>query len=121
MSKSRSDFVLKRAIAIDVLEVLEVEVQQAIASVAEAKIETQKVMLESKTMRSSTPMTPLREQVLKEIAEIPDATLPEVLNFLQSRKLKHIPPEKLGISLLSESILAKDWLTPEEDEAWKDL
>lgn len=23
--------------------------------------------------------------------------------------------------LLSESALAKDWLTPEEDEAWKDL
>jgi hypothetical protein len=66
-------------------------------------------------------MTPLRAQVLKEIAEVPDATLTEVLNFLQSRKLKNISPEKLEISLLSESALAKDWLTPEEDEAWKDL
>jgi hypothetical protein len=66
-------------------------------------------------------MTPLREQVLKEIAEVPDATLPEVLSFLQSRKLKNIAPEKLEVSLLSEAALAKDWLTPEEDEAWKDL
>jgi hypothetical protein len=66
-------------------------------------------------------MTPLREQVLKEIAEVPDATLPEVLNFLQSRKLKNIAPEKIEISLLSEPALAKDWLNPEEDEAWKDL
>lgn len=29
--------------------------------------------------------------------------------------------EKLETALLSESALAKDWLTPEEDEAWKDL
>jgi hypothetical protein len=66
-------------------------------------------------------MTPLREQVLQEIAEVPDATLQEVLNFLQSRKLKHVPSEKLEISLLSEPVLAKEWLTQEEDEAWKDL
>jgi hypothetical protein len=66
-------------------------------------------------------MTPLREQVLKEIAEVPDVALPEVLSFLQSRKLKNIAPEKLGVSLLSEAALAKDWLAPEEDEAWKDL
>lgn len=29
--------------------------------------------------------------------------------------------EKLSISVLSESSLAKDWLRPEEDEAWRDL
>lgn len=121
VSKYHSNFVREGAIAIDTREVLEVEVQQAIASVAAAKIEMQKAMLESKAMRSVTPMTSLREQVLKEIAEIPEANLPEVLDFLQSRKFKHISPEKLEISLLSESVLAKDWLTPEEDEAWKDL
>jgi len=35
------------------------------------------------------------------------------------RELKHI--ETIETALLSESALAKDWLTPEEDEAWKDL
>ena len=29
--------------------------------------------------------------------------------------------EKLSISILSESSLAKDWLRPEENEAWRDL
>jgi hypothetical protein len=29
--------------------------------------------------------------------------------------------ETMETALLSESALAKDWLTPEEDEAWKDL
>jgi hypothetical protein len=29
--------------------------------------------------------------------------------------------ETIETALLSESALAKDWLTPEEDEAWKDL
>ena len=29
--------------------------------------------------------------------------------------------EKLEIGLLSESSLKKDWLRPEEDEAWGDL
>ncbi|WP_199310752.1 hypothetical protein [Phormidium tenue] len=29
--------------------------------------------------------------------------------------------EKLEITMMSESSLAKDWLSPEEDEAWQDL
>jgi len=29
--------------------------------------------------------------------------------------------ENLENSLMSESSLKKDWLTPEEDEAWEDL
>jgi hypothetical protein len=29
--------------------------------------------------------------------------------------------EKLEITLLSESSLQKDWLKPEEEEAWQDL
>jgi hypothetical protein len=29
--------------------------------------------------------------------------------------------EKLEIAVFSESSLKKDWLRPEEDEAWKDL
>jgi hypothetical protein len=27
----------------------------------------------------------------------------------------------LGCALASEEVLAEDWLTPEEDEAWRDL
>lgn len=30
-------------------------------------------------------------------------------------------PEKFGMVLLSESSFAEDWLSPEDEEAWKDL
>lgn len=30
-------------------------------------------------------------------------------------------PENFEMALMSESSFAKDWLLPEEDEAWKDL
>jgi len=29
--------------------------------------------------------------------------------------------KRMETAMLSESVLAKDWLSPEEDEAWKDL
>jgi hypothetical protein len=46
--------------------------------------------------------------------------LAEVLDFLQFIKSKHLQ-DTIEISILSESSLSKDWLTPEEDEVWKDL
>lgn len=36
-------------------------------------------------------------------------------------KTKTINPEILEIMLASESVLARDWNTPEEDAAWADL
>ena len=42
---------------------------------------------------------------------------PEYVQFLKMKLSK----EKLGILILSESSLSKDWLKAEEDEAWKDL
>lgn len=61
-----------------------------------------------------------KEQLLHEIDEIPDFLLEEVLDFVQFLKSKHLQ-NKLEISVMSESALAKDWLRPEEDEAWQDL
>jgi hypothetical protein len=29
--------------------------------------------------------------------------------------------ERMETAILSESVLSKDWLSPEEDEAWKNL
>jgi hypothetical protein len=43
-----------------------------------------------------------------------------VLDFVRFLKAKH-PKEKLEISILSESSLQKDWLSPQEDDAWQDL
>ena len=65
-----------------------------------------------------------KESLLTEIEAIPESLIPEVLNFVQYLKYKHQFPdrhEQIETSLLSESALAKDWSTLEEDEAWQHL
>lgn len=61
-----------------------------------------------------------RELLMNEIKEVPEPFLMEVLNFVHFIKAK-IAREKLDIAIMSESSLGKDWLKPEEDEAWQDL
>ena len=59
-------------------------------------------------------------QLIHEIETLPTEYVQEVLNFveyLKSKKLKDIPETMI----LSEKALAKDWDTPEEDEAWASL
>jgi hypothetical protein len=63
----------------------------------------------------------IKEQLLKEIDKTSDSTLKEILDFLLFIKTREVQQEQLEISLLSEPILAEDWLTPEEDEAWQHL
>jgi hypothetical protein len=55
--------------------------------------------------------------IAKEIEHVPEPILEEVLDFVRFLKNKRVQ-EKLELSLLSESSLKKDWLRPEEDEAW---
>lgn len=45
----------------------------------------------------------------------------DFLRFLKSRHAQETRTERVEAMLLSESSLAKDWLHPEEDEAWADL
>ena len=61
-----------------------------------------------------------KDALLTEIEQIPESLFPEVLKFVQYLKYKH-QQENLETALLSESSLAKDWSTPEEEEAWQDL
>ncbi|NER04731.1 MAG: DUF2281 domain-containing protein [Okeania sp. SIO3C4] len=61
-----------------------------------------------------------KELLIKEVENSPDFMLQEVWDFLQFLKAKY-QQEKLEVSLLSESFLQKDWLQPEEDEAWQNL
>ncbi|RMH88089.1 MAG: DUF2281 domain-containing protein [Calditrichaeota bacterium] len=61
-----------------------------------------------------------KEAILKEIENIPEELLKEVLMFIQFLKFK-INQEEWEILLASESALKKDWLRSEEDEAWRDL
>ncbi|MBL1177190.1 DUF2281 domain-containing protein [Pantanalinema sp. GBBB05] len=61
-----------------------------------------------------------KDSLLQELEQMPEFLLEEILDFVQFVKAKHVS-EKLGNSLLSEAALGKDWLKPEEDEAWQDL
>ncbi|MDL1971530.1 MAG: DUF2281 domain-containing protein [Candidatus Desulfofervidaceae bacterium] len=56
--------------------------------------------------------------VLEKLKQLPSVYWKEVIDFIEFLKLKI---EKNGTLFLSEKSLAKDWLLPEEDEAWKDL
>ena len=61
-----------------------------------------------------------KEAVVHEIEELPLSLLQEVLNFIRFLKAR-VAQERLETALLSETALQKDWLRPEEDEAWRDL
>ena len=58
-----------------------------------------------------------KENLLKELQNLPQNEVQEVYDFILRLKQK----EKNSTLYLSESSLKKDWLSPEEDEAWKDL
>jgi hypothetical protein len=62
----------------------------------------------------------IRERVLKETENTSDLVLSEVLDYLQYLKAKH-HQQMSETALLSESVLQKDWLKPEEEAAWQDL
>ena len=55
-----------------------------------------------------------------ELEHVPDAVLDEVLDFVHFLKTR-IATEGLSTAIVSESALRKDWLRPEEDEAWQNL
>ena len=61
-----------------------------------------------------------KESVMNEIEQIPEPFLEEVLDFVHFLKAK-ITKERLDTAIASESSLKKDWLRPEEDEAWQSL
>jgi len=61
-----------------------------------------------------------KEFLLSEIEQIPEPFLDELLDFVQFLKTKTIK-ERLATAIASESSLKKDWLRPEEDEAWRGL
>ena len=61
-----------------------------------------------------------KELILNEIDQVPESFLDEVLDFVHFLKTKIIK-ERLDTDIASESSLKKDWLKPEEDEAWQSL
>jgi hypothetical protein len=61
-----------------------------------------------------------REMIAKEVANLPEPLQREVYDFARFLRWKDADERFPGL-LLSESALAKDWDTPEEDAAWASL
>ncbi|MBN1366123.1 MAG: DUF2281 domain-containing protein [Syntrophaceae bacterium] len=61
-----------------------------------------------------------KEILLQEIENIPEDIIKETVDFLRFLKQQR-KAESMEITLASESSLKKDWLKPEEDEAWQNL
>ncbi len=62
----------------------------------------------------------VKELVLKEIEKVPEEYLIEILDFVRFLESK-VLGEKMATAIASETSLKKDWLGPEEDEAWRNL
>ncbi|MCL4557673.1 MAG: DUF2281 domain-containing protein [Deltaproteobacteria bacterium] len=61
-----------------------------------------------------------KELLIREIKDVPEPYLDEVLDFVHFLKEKVII-EKVNTAIASESSLKKDWMRTEEDEAWRSL
>ncbi|MEG3066563.1 DUF2281 domain-containing protein [Acetomicrobium sp.] len=61
-----------------------------------------------------------REMLIRETEGLTASDLQEVLDFVRFLKTKSSKKRSETLTF-SESSLRKDWLRPEEDEAWQDL
>ena len=60
-----------------------------------------------------------KELIEKEIADLPEPLQRKVYDF--TVRLKRNGDEPFNGAELSESVLARDWNSPEEDAAWANL
>lgn len=61
-----------------------------------------------------------KQSLLVELEDLPASIIEEILHYvLFLKKVKTSAAS--DITLASESVLAKDWLLPEEDAAWASL
>ncbi len=61
-----------------------------------------------------------RELIDKEISKLPEELQREVYDFAMRLK-RNAGDESFNGAKLSESVLARDWNSPEEDAAWQNL
>ncbi|MGP1383023.1 MAG: DUF2281 domain-containing protein [Thainema sp.] len=62
----------------------------------------------------------IKDLILQELEKAPEDVLTTVLSFIQFLNMTQAQ-EKFETALLSESALNKDWLLPDEEEAWQHL
>ena len=57
--------------------------------------------------------------IVRELESVPEEDFDTLLGFIDSLKSRNA--EDTAPALLAESSLMKDWLSPEEEEAWQIL
>jgi len=62
----------------------------------------------------------MQELLLEELSRTPEPILAEVYRYLQFLKSRHIEDQFDGMAA-SQSVLSREWDTPEEDAAWANL
>jgi hypothetical protein len=62
----------------------------------------------------------MRESIDKEVASVPEELQRKVYDFVMRLK-RNARDESFNGAELSESVLARDWNSPEEDAAWSNL
>ncbi len=60
-------------------------------------------------------------QLVELIRQLPYREKLKLSELLKKETGQPEEEDRIETHLVSEKILAKDWLSPEEDEAWKDL
>jgi hypothetical protein len=61
-----------------------------------------------------------KELLVEQIDKLPESLLEKVLEYIRLLQT-NLVKEKIETLTISESALKKDWLKPEEDEAWQNL
>lgn len=61
-----------------------------------------------------------KDLIIEEVDRLPESYVEKVLEFIRFLRVGN-SREKLGTAIASESSLKKDWLCPEEDQAWQSL
>ncbi len=61
-----------------------------------------------------------KDLIISEIEDLPSEKLYEVLDFIKFLKQKY-KKNLIETVLANENSLKKDWMSPVEEEAWKDL
>ena len=61
-----------------------------------------------------------KDAIIHAVEELPAEYLDELAAYLRQMQLR-AANQNVPTALASEKVLARDWLRPEEDEAWREL
>ncbi len=75
--------------------------------------------MESANIKINLPLN--FNQVVDLVRQLPDKEKLQLSDILKKEASQESKNDKILTHFASEKVLAKDWLLPEEDEAWKDL